>query len=71
MTEFDTYPGASTISRKTLDWKRSKISMFELDIVPQSWIPYVQMGLNITQNQHLDTVADDVFYMRSVLRYYK
>jgi hypothetical protein len=33
----DTYQGASTISRKTLDWKRSKISMFELDVVPQSW----------------------------------
>jgi hypothetical protein len=24
MTEFDTYQGASTISRKTLEWKRSK-----------------------------------------------
>jgi hypothetical protein len=41
-------PGASTISRKTLDWKRSKISMFEFDVVPQSWMPYVQMGLSIT-----------------------
>jgi hypothetical protein len=48
MTEFDKYQGASTISRKTLDWKRSKISMFELDVVPQSWMPYVQMGLSIT-----------------------
>jgi hypothetical protein len=45
MTEFDTYQGASTISLKTLDRKRSKISMFELDVVPQSWMPYVQMGL--------------------------
>jgi hypothetical protein len=42
--EFDTYQGASTISRKTLDWKRSKISMLEFDVVPQSWMPYVQMG---------------------------
>jgi hypothetical protein len=36
MTEFDTYQGASTISRKTLDGKCSKISMFEYDVVPQS-----------------------------------
>jgi hypothetical protein len=48
MMEFDTYQGASTISHKTLDWKRSKMSMFELDVVPQSWMPYVQMGLSIT-----------------------
>jgi hypothetical protein len=47
-TEFETYQGASTISRNTLDWKRSKISMFELDVVPQSWMLYVQMGLSIT-----------------------
>jgi hypothetical protein len=33
MTEFDTYQGASTISRKTLDLKGSKISIFELDVV--------------------------------------
>jgi hypothetical protein len=45
--EFDKYQGASTISGKTLDWKRSKISVFELDVVPQSWMPYVQMGLSI------------------------
>jgi hypothetical protein len=55
MTEFDTYQEASTISRKTMDWKRSKISKFELDVVPQSWMPYVQMGLSIT------------LYMRSLL----
>jgi hypothetical protein len=32
-------PGASTISRKTLDCKRSKMSMSEFDVVPQSWMP--------------------------------
>jgi hypothetical protein len=32
----DTYQGSSTISPKTLDLKSSKISMFELDVVPQS-----------------------------------
>jgi hypothetical protein len=47
MTEFGTYQGAFTISRKTLDWKLSKISMFEFEVVPQSWMPYVQMGLSI------------------------
>jgi hypothetical protein len=47
MTEFWTYQGAFTISRKTLDWKRSKILMFEFEVVPQSWMPYVQMGLSI------------------------
>jgi hypothetical protein len=40
MAEFDSYQGASTISHKTLAWKRSKISVFELDILPQSWMPY-------------------------------
>jgi hypothetical protein len=46
--EFDTYQGTSTVSLKNLHWKRSKISMFELDVVLQSWMPYVQMGLSIT-----------------------
>jgi hypothetical protein len=36
MTEFDTYHGASTISRKTLDWNRSRMSMLEFAVVPQS-----------------------------------
>jgi hypothetical protein len=44
MTEYDTYQGASTIRRKTLDWKHSKISMFELDVVPQSWMPLCPDG---------------------------
>jgi hypothetical protein len=48
MTEFETYQGASTISRNTLDWKHSKILIFELDVVPQSWKSYVQMDLSIT-----------------------
>jgi hypothetical protein len=48
MPEFEMYQGASTNSHNTLDWKRSKIAMFELDVVPQSWKLYVQMGLSIT-----------------------
>jgi hypothetical protein len=47
MTEFGTYQGAFIISSKSLDWKRSKMSMFEFEVVPQSWTPYVQMGLSI------------------------
>jgi hypothetical protein len=31
--------GASTIMRKALDWKRSRISMSEVEAVPQSCIP--------------------------------
>jgi hypothetical protein len=37
MTEFGTYQGAFTISRMTMDWKRSKISMFQFEVVPQSY----------------------------------
>jgi hypothetical protein len=36
MTELDTYHGASTIKRTTLDWKRSRMSMFDCAVVPQS-----------------------------------
>jgi hypothetical protein len=41
--------------RKAFDWKRSRISMFEVEAVPQSCIPQVQIGLSI------------VLYMRSLL----
>jgi hypothetical protein len=40
-------PGGFTISRKTFDWNRSKIAMLEFEVMPQSWMPYVQMGLSI------------------------
>jgi hypothetical protein len=46
MTEFDTYQGASTISLKTLDWKRSKISMSELDVVRMRNHIYINTQLN-------------------------
>jgi hypothetical protein len=39
ITVFGTYHFACTVVRKTLDWKRSKISMFEVETVPQSCIP--------------------------------
>jgi hypothetical protein len=45
MTEFVTYQGAFTIRRKTFDWKRSKISMLEFEVVPQSWMSYVRIVL--------------------------
>jgi hypothetical protein len=47
MTVFGTYQGASTIMRKTLDWKRSRIFTFEVEAVPHSCIPYFQIGLSI------------------------
>jgi hypothetical protein len=37
--ELGTYHGASTIMHKTLDWNRSRISMFEVEAVLQSCIP--------------------------------
>jgi hypothetical protein len=39
ITVFGTYQGASTIMRKAFDWKRSRISMLEVEAVPQSFIP--------------------------------
>jgi hypothetical protein len=44
MSELGTYHGAPTIMRKTLDLNRSRISMLEVEAVPQSCIPQVQMG---------------------------
>jgi hypothetical protein len=35
ITVFDTYQGASTIMRKAFDWKRSRISMLEVEAVPR------------------------------------
>jgi hypothetical protein len=32
---FGTYHGASTIMRRAFDWKRSSISMLDVDAVPQ------------------------------------
>jgi hypothetical protein len=29
------------------DWKHSNIAMLEFEVVPQSWMPYVQTGLSI------------------------
>jgi hypothetical protein len=36
ITVFGTCQGASTIMRKAFDWKRSTISMLEVEAVPQS-----------------------------------
>jgi hypothetical protein len=43
ITIFNTYQGASTILLKTLDWKRSGISVFEVEVIPYSCIPQVQI----------------------------
>jgi hypothetical protein len=42
-----THEGESTVMRKAFDRKRSRISMLELEAVPQSCVPYVQIGLSI------------------------
>jgi hypothetical protein len=47
ITVFGTYQGVSTIMRKTLAWKRSRISMFEVEAAPHNCIPWVQIGLSI------------------------
>jgi hypothetical protein len=39
ITTFGTYQGSSIIMRKTLDWTRPRISMFEVKTVPHSYIP--------------------------------
>jgi hypothetical protein len=39
MSELGTYQGASTIMCKALDWNLSRILMFEVEAVPQSFIP--------------------------------
>jgi hypothetical protein len=39
ITVFGTYQGSSTIMRKAFDWKCSRISMLEVEAVPQSCIP--------------------------------
>jgi hypothetical protein len=44
---FGTYRGASTIRRRAFDWKRSRMSMLDVEAVPQSWMPYVQIGLRV------------------------
>jgi hypothetical protein len=33
------YQGASTIMRKVFDWQLSRISLLEMEAVPQSFIP--------------------------------
>jgi hypothetical protein len=33
--------------RKTLDWARSGISMFEVEAIPHSFIPWAQIGFGI------------------------
>jgi hypothetical protein len=33
--------------RKTLDWKHFRISMFEVEAIPHSFIPEVWIGLSI------------------------
>ena len=45
MVWLDTYHGAFTISRRIFDWARWMRSIFVLLEHPQSWTPYVHIGL--------------------------
>jgi hypothetical protein len=47
ITVFGMYQGASTNMHKAFDWKRSRISMLEVEAIPQSCIPYVRIGFSI------------------------
>jgi len=47
ITLLDIYHGAFTIARRTLFWYLCNILIFELLAVPQSGIPYIQMGFRI------------------------
>jgi hypothetical protein len=47
ITVFGTYQGASTVRPKAFDWKCSKISVLEVEAIPQSYIPQAQIGLSI------------------------
>jgi hypothetical protein len=44
---FGTYKDSSTITRKMLGWKRARFSVFEVEAVPNNFIPYVQIGYRI------------------------
>jgi hypothetical protein len=39
ITIFGTYHGVSVIMRRAFDWKRSSVSILDVDAVPQSCIP--------------------------------
>jgi hypothetical protein len=39
IVSFRTYQGASIIFRRVFDWKRLRISMLDVDVVPQSCMP--------------------------------
>jgi hypothetical protein len=47
MTVLGTYHGVSTIMFETLDWKRSRISMFEVETLAHNSIPLLQIWLSI------------------------
>jgi hypothetical protein len=41
-------PWCISYQRRALDWKRSRISIFEVEADPQSCMPYVHIGLRMT-----------------------
>jgi hypothetical protein len=57
MTVFGTYQGASDIMRKASGWKRSRISMSELEAVPQRCNPKVQIAVEEDEAKLRPTVS--------------
>jgi hypothetical protein len=54
MSKLGTYQGASTVMRKAFDWNLLRISMLEVEAVPHSCMPYVQMGLSMEYEKFVD-----------------
>jgi hypothetical protein len=44
---FETYQGALVMERRTFDWNRWSIFVFDGLVRPQSWTPYVQIGFRM------------------------
>jgi hypothetical protein len=69
ITVFGTYQGASNIVRNAFDWKRSRISVLEVEGVPWNCIPYVQIGLSIALYMRILLLVDS-FNLRPSLYLY-
>jgi hypothetical protein len=52
MSELGTYHGASTIMRKSLDWNLSRISMFEVEVVPHSCMKSLCVNKHYAMNTY-------------------
>jgi hypothetical protein len=54
---------------KVFDWKRSRIYILEVEAVPQSCIPYVQIGLRIVLYMRCSLLVESFlipFYLQTL-----